>query len=133
MIMHIGYNNGYNDALRDVLSWFENHRCFFAKKPHKIVCVILSRFWKQKDDFFREKECYEFEFTHEEIKATGMKIFPPDPPRWKITQHGEGYCYGLCPKCKQEQFFFTADELIKTEICCVCKTRLLPPKEEVRV
>jgi hypothetical protein len=87
----------------------------------------LKRLNKNKDDFFREKECYDFVLTPEETKAAGIKIFPPEPPRWKVTRHGEGYCFGYCPKCKQEQFFFTLDELIKTENCRICKMPLLPP------
>jgi hypothetical protein len=121
---------GYDDALRDVSAWFENHGAFFKGKAHKLFSVILKRFVKHRLEFFRDKECYEFQFTPEEIKAAGVKGFPPEPPRWKTGAPLEAGCHGTCPKCGQTQFFFTREELWETENCRVCKAALLPPPKE---
>ena len=132
MIMHIGYSNGYNDALRDVLAWFDNHSPLFPKKAHKMIMVILRKIFQNRNIFIVDKENYCFEFTAEEMKYVGVKSYLPEPSRWKYIYRGENAHFGFCPKCKQEHLFFTLEELLNANRCPVCKTELLPPEIKER-
>ena len=67
MIVNIKYSNGYDDALFDVLHWFEG--CY--QKPDKQmrqVIVCLRRIWDERNRFMQLKSDYEIEFTDEEKK-----------------------------------------------------------------
>ena len=134
MIMRFSYSQGYDDALLDVMAWFENHspqrNCrLFSKKVHGLILVILRRLFKDREKFIQEKEYYNFAFSEEEKKLAGIKDYIPEPPRWAVNRDGDGYCLAYCPCCRQEHFFFTLDDVLKTEKCPLCKVNILPPVE----
>jgi len=70
--MHISYSNGYYDALRDVYSWFDNHRHIIFKK--QTLLAILRHFRDYLDEFFVEKECYEIEIYYPNDKKKPITI-----------------------------------------------------------
>jgi len=80
MIMHIKYSEGYFDALRDVYSWFDNHAYIFdsirisPKRKIELVKAILFHFMNNRDSFFMEKECYEFELSIPKNKKERISI-----------------------------------------------------------
>jgi len=129
-IMHIGYSNGYDDALRDVLACFESHKLMFTKKAHGLIMVILKRIYQERVRFFKEKELFDFIFTAEEKKFAGIKEKPPEPPRWEYKFISENTNFGYCPCCRQEHLFFFREELLNTDKCPLCKKQLLPPIEK---
>jgi len=64
--MRFGYREGYSDALRDVFSWFDNHRHILEERRYKkrikdLVLGFLKHFMKNQDRFFFDKECYELD------------------------------------------------------------------------
>jgi len=73
MIINIGYSNGYSDALRDMQTWFGNHRYIF-KNDEKIVMAILNHICNYKYEFFREKECYEMEIYYPNDKKESIIV-----------------------------------------------------------
>jgi hypothetical protein len=77
--MHISYSQGYADALRDVYSWFDNHRHIFQQRPYKarmkdVMLAIVRYFMNNRDRFFMEKECCEFEIFIPNDKKKSVEI-----------------------------------------------------------
>ena len=74
MIMHIGYSEGYTDALRDIFCWFDNHRHLFKGQMGRLVIALLRHFMDNRTRFFRDKECYELEIFIPKDKKKPIEV-----------------------------------------------------------
>ena len=67
MIQNIRYCNGYDEALLDVLNWFES--CYQEpNKQMRQVIVCLRRIWAERNQFIQLKSDFEITFTDEDLK-----------------------------------------------------------------
>ena len=60
MIVHMNYNKGYDQALLDVLLWFDNIPELFKPKEKKRVMFCLRKIWNGRAEFMQDKTEFNF-------------------------------------------------------------------------